>query len=641
MFLSRTAVTGWLHPAHSLHPAGRVSALLSNDKALQCHETRRDALENVAKEAAKGRVVDKPENKDITLQEEMQVEPKTVSVCRNRLSLIVPSGEGEFHIPLLLSDIVHAAVPAHNTNNDNLGVKGADFVIAIGPRTNSSKQFGQEEEVLLTAGLGEQLPCEVWLLCVGNCDSVGLQRILSDLSSFGALRWDLHQTYSMESCGLGSGGQGTVWLGQANNVANANHYVAMKMHNKSGTDAEAAIRNEVNYLAKGRSHPNINTLIGVFCQLQEEMEEEEHVDPLCSDSSESKPMPHLRWCIVLNLCTGGDLLDFLREHGAFSQTKAIEMITGVVSALSHLHGMQIVHRDVKSENVLVSQNQPILTDLGSAAHTSDSASMSQSVGSPGYAAPEVVDLREPYNEKVDIFSTGILLYFMLSLKLPFHDRDAGRVLLKTIKCKISFRNEAFQDLSGITLAWLKSLLDKDPNKRPSAACALKDLESTGGMRPQERAAQHQHARLRGASSPHGQVLPRSSTPMPAASNQEGQEGAQHQQPQSMHPVLNQAPRPQSSRQTGTSDRMDGAAAPPSVQPAKPGFVRWARNRLENAFTGWQVSGAASSSTTTRSNAGSSYMQTQVSTRPSPPSQSRPSYTRPRHGQAAKTRCRSE
>lgn len=85
----------------------------------------------------------------------------------------------------------------------------------------------------------------------------------------------------------------------------------------------------------------------------------------------------------------------------------------------------------------MASSKAVLSDLGIAAFVKDEEAMQKRVGSPGYAPPEVVtDL--PYDEKVDVFGAGAVLYFALSNTLPFPGKTLKKVLELTAKCKVSW-----------------------------------------------------------------------------------------------------------------------------------------------------------------------------------------------------------
>jgi calcium-dependent protein kinase len=112
----------------------------------------------------------------------------------------------------------------------------------------------------------------------------------------------------------------------------------------------------------------------------------------------------------------------------------------VISAINHLHAHGVVHRDIKAENIMFksAENKEDIDikiiDFGLSAkfHTENNfKSLKTIVGSPYYLAPEI--LTKNYNEQCDMWSVGVLTYFMLSGTFPFDGKSHAELISKTLK----------------------------------------------------------------------------------------------------------------------------------------------------------------------------------------------------------------
>jgi calcium/calmodulin-dependent protein kinase (CaM kinase) II len=140
-----------------------------------------------------------------------------------------------------------------------------------------------------------------------------------------------------------------------------------------------------------------------------------------------------------------------------------------------------VHRDLKPENVLCEHKQwPLqvkLADFGLANFAEDGNVQESTtaggcmVGTPGYVAPEVVR-REAYGPAVDMWACGVLLYIMLSGKMPFYGRDDNECLRKIVSGQYSMPDREWLHISTNAKSLVKSLLQVDPAKRLTADSAL-------------------------------------------------------------------------------------------------------------------------------------------------------------------------
>jgi serine/threonine protein kinase len=177
--------------------------------------------------------------------------------------------------------------------------------------------------------------------------------------------------------------------------------------------------------------------------------------------------------MVMDFC-GGDLWGFLSKTPSMSEWQAAKILSGVLSALEHVHSRGMVHRDVKVENILmVSNERPVLADFGLACMKTDREEMRRKCGSPGYVAPEVLDADcLDYDEKVDIFAAGVVFYFMLCRRTPFHGSDLATILRRTVRCKLSFEGSNEKVLSVHCKRFIRWLLSKNPEDRPHAGQVL-------------------------------------------------------------------------------------------------------------------------------------------------------------------------
>lgn len=129
--------------------------------------------------------------------------------------------------------------------------------------------------------------------------------------------------------------------------------------------------------------------------------------------------------IILQCATGGELFDYILAHRYLKEKDASRLFAQLISGVHYMHQKQIVHRDLKLENLLLDRHRNVLiTDFGFANQFSSSVDdlMATSCGSPCYAAPELVMNQGLYvGTAVDIWSCGVILFAMLCGYLPFDD----------------------------------------------------------------------------------------------------------------------------------------------------------------------------------------------------------------------------
>ena len=142
------------------------------------------------------------------------------------------------------------------------------------------------------------------------------------------------------------------------------------------------------------------------------------------------------YCLVIDLCTGGELFYYLQKHQSFSLANAKLLFAEVILAVEFLHSHDIMYRDLKPENILVDERGHLrLTDFGLCRgdfKQGRDRAMSF-VGSPEYMSPEIL-LGQGYDYSVDFYTLGVLLYEML-VGLPPHYNEDKMQMYKDITMK--------------------------------------------------------------------------------------------------------------------------------------------------------------------------------------------------------------
>ncbi|KAF9480576.1 Pkinase-domain-containing protein [Pholiota conissans] len=139
--------------------------------------------------------------------------------------------------------------------------------------------------------------------------------------------------------------------------------------------------------------------------------------------------------LVLEYVEGGELFDFLVNRGRLPPNEALIYFRQIVYGLNYAHTFSIIHRDLKPENILIASLSPPqlkIADWGMAAFAPPSLQLETSCGSPHYASPEIVNGEKYEGNATDIWSCGVILYALLTGRLPFDDKNV-RTLLSKVK----------------------------------------------------------------------------------------------------------------------------------------------------------------------------------------------------------------
>ncbi|KYO40926.1 testis-specific serine/threonine-protein kinase 5 [Alligator mississippiensis] len=175
-----------------------------------------------------------------------------------------------------------------------------------------------------------------------------------------------------------------------------------------------------------------------------------------------------RTYLVLELAARGDLLEHinatsdLRQRPGLEEGEARRLFRQIVSAVAHCHGVGVVHRDLKCENILLDERGFIkLTDFGFASRCSlKTGLMSTFCGSVAYTAPEILMSKKYNGELADLWSLGVILYAMVTGKLPFRERQPHK-MIHLVKQGVSFRQAVSPECQDL----IRGLLQLKPGAR--------------------------------------------------------------------------------------------------------------------------------------------------------------------------------
>ncbi|CAD8146346.1 unnamed protein product [Paramecium octaurelia] len=159
------------------------------------------------------------------------------------------------------------------------------------------------------------------------------------------------------------------------------------------------------------------------------------------------------------------------KKSRFTEQQVSNIMRQIFLGLSYIHSLNIMHRDIKLENILIKdQSSIVIADFGLAAKKLPKFEFKK-YGTPGYIAPEVLNLKV-YNEKVDIFSAGVVAYILLTQKPVFTGSTISAILNQNTAGKIDFDKPSFINLSKDAQFFLRKVLSLEEDQRPSAQDCL-------------------------------------------------------------------------------------------------------------------------------------------------------------------------
>lgn len=184
-------------------------------------------------------------------------------------------------------------------------------------------------------------------------------------------------------------------------------------------------------------------------------------------------------CIVMDYCEGGDLWQYIsqcrRSRAPIAEPQVLRWFTQMCLALKYMHEKNVLHRDIKTQNVFLAKKEGSelqcakIADFGIAKVLKGSHGFAQTlVGTPYYLSPEICQ-RQQYACPSDVWAVGCVLYELCSLKVPFEAQELNQLVDRIVRGPIP----RIQSTYSRELGDLGSeLLNRDASRRPTAGSIL-------------------------------------------------------------------------------------------------------------------------------------------------------------------------
>ncbi|KAF2917700.1 serine/threonine-protein kinase STY8 isoform X1 [Oryza sativa Japonica Group] len=195
-----------------------------------------------------------------------------------------------------------------------------------------------------------------------------------------------------------------------------------------------------------------------------------------------------KYCIVTEYMPGGNLYDFLhKQNNVLDLLTILRIAISISKGMNYLHQNNIIHRDLKTANLLMGYHQVVkIADFGVARQGNQEGQMTAETGTYRWMAPEIIN-HKPYDNKADVFSFAIVLWELVTLKVPY---DNMTPLQAALGVRQGFRLEIPSSVNPRLSKLIQRCWDEDPDVRPVFAEIVIELEDI---------LQHAQANSRGAS----------------------------------------------------------------------------------------------------------------------------------------------
>jgi serine/threonine protein kinase len=172
--------------------------------------------------------------------------------------------------------------------------------------------------------------------------------------------------------------------------------------------------------------------------------------------------------LIQEFVSGGDLSDYIELNGPLPESKIKSILRQIANGLGYLHKHCIIHRDIKPQNILISGNTVKICDFGLSKIIGENEIVNDSLGTLCFTSPEVIT-KKNYNCKVDVWSLGIIFYYLLYNNLPFIAREESEIAKLIVNGNFNIKSKI---ISESAKSLLTSCLEKEIIKRTSIPAFL-------------------------------------------------------------------------------------------------------------------------------------------------------------------------
>ncbi|UJR10836.1 hypothetical protein I4U23_015023 [Adineta vaga] len=243
---------------------------------------------------------------------------------------------------------------------------------------------------------------------------------------------------------LGKGSFGIVYRVQ--NKSNHMFYAVKAISKKLGQKSKSiSFDNEVKLLTEV-NHPNL-------IHLHEVLESSQNL------------------YLIIELCEGGELGGYVKTHGPLPEQTVKHIMSKLINALHYLHKIDVVHRDLKLENILLKKTPSGKTDIFDIRVTDFGLSSKKSItstdslfndycGTPLYMAPEILENKN-YSALCDVWAMGVIMFYLICGRHPYVAHDERRLLEIIRSTTLRFDVEKFRNISSQGIDFLQGMLVYD------------------------------------------------------------------------------------------------------------------------------------------------------------------------------------